>query len=121
MGPAQFLNTLWGDAPPGFVLVWTMPDRRSYWYSSFEAVDADVGRHEHRDVYTGTGLAPRTGVRLTPRTRIKEHEVAGIPGLWADIDLRHPVHKKSAALPPTADQALGRLGHDPIPANDHRG
>ena len=113
MSPSDFLTTLWGNPPPGRVLVWTRPEKKSCWYSRFDTVDADVLRHEHRDVYTGVGLAPQTGVRLTAHNRIKERQVAGIPGFWADIDVRHPVHKRESQLPPTAKLALEALADLP--------
>ena len=114
MTASDFLTTLWGTVPPGPVLVWTLPDKASYWYSTFDTVDADMLRHEHRDVYTAVGLAPKTGVRLTAHNRIREHQVAGIPGFWADIDVRHPVHKKESQLPPTAALALEALAELPV-------
>ena len=113
MATSDFLTTLWGTVPPGRVLVWTLPDKASCWYSTFDTVDADVLRLEHRDVYTGVGLAPTTGVRLTAHNRIREHQVAGVAGFWADIDVAHPVHKMAAQLPPTAELALEALADLP--------
>ena len=114
MTASDFLTMLWGTVPPGPVLVWTLPDKSSCWHSTFDTVDADVLRHEHRDVYTGVGLAPTTGVRLTAHNRLREHQVAGIPAFWADIDVAHPVHKMAAQLPPTAEQALEALAALPF-------
>ena len=114
MSPSDFLAKLWGNPPPGRVLVWTLPDKKSRWYSSFDAVDADVLCHEHRDVYTGVSLAPKTGVRLTAHNRLREHQVAGIPAFWADIDVSHPVHKRESQLPPTPELALEALAALPF-------
>ena len=116
MSPSQFLIALWGETPPGTVLVWTLPDKKSRWYRTFGAVDADLRQYRDRDVYFGAGLAPANGVRLTSRTRVKEQDVAGIAGLWADVDVAHPVHAKAANLPPDRERAIDVLDRLPIEA-----
>ncbi len=114
MGPAQFLTALWGDPPPGPVLVWTLPEKRSHWYRAFGTVDADMRQHEDHDVYVEAGLAPGKGVLLTSRTRVSEEDVAGIPALWADVDVAHPVHAKAAQLPPDRERAIDVLERLPM-------
>ena len=114
MIPSQFLIALWGETPPGPVLVWTLPDKKSRWYRTFGAVDADLLEHESHEIYMGVGLAPANGVRLTSRTRVKEQDVAGIAGLWADVDVGHPVHAKAAQLPPDRERAIEVLNRLPI-------
>ena len=54
------------------------------------------------------GLAA-PGARIPAKKRVKAHEVAGIPGLWADIDVAHAVHKKRDQLPPDLEAAQGAL------------
>ena len=114
MTPQEFLTTLWGDSPPGKVLVWTLPGKASTWYSDFDTVDEDMRTHDDDEVYTGVGIAPQQGVRLTSRNRLKERQVAGIPGLWADIDVDHPVHKRAPWLPPDREQAIDAIGELPF-------
>ena len=116
MSPSQFLIALWGETPPGTVLVWKLPDKRSRWYRTFDTVDADLLEHESHEIYFGAGLAPANGVRLTSRTRVKEEQVAGIAGLWADVDVAHPVHAKAAQLPPDRERAIDVLDRLPIEA-----
>ena len=114
MSPSSFLTALWGTPPPGPVLVWTLPDKKSRWYRTFGAVDADLLEHESHEIYMGAGLAPANGVRLASRTRVKEQDVAGIAGLWADVDVTHPVHAKAAQLPPDRERAIDVLSQLPM-------
>lgn len=112
MDPQEFLTALWGERPPGVALLWTLPQRESAWYTSFETVNRYTAHHTDRDIYTGVGLASRDRGQFDRRTRFTEAEVAGIAGLWADIDWQHPAHKKSrlppdrAATQATLEQAL---------------
>ena len=112
--PRAFLSALWGNPPPGNVLVWTLPDKTSHWYAEFDHIDQYLASHPDKDIYMGVGLAPKSGVALTPSKRITENIVVGIPALWADLDVSHPVHKKAAYLPPTMDQALKALEQLPL-------
>ena len=112
----EFLQTLWGEIPDGKVLIWMLPDKKSRWYAHFENIDDDMRFHENEDVYTGVGIAPKEGLRLPSNKRLKEWEVAGIAGLWADIDIAHGVHKKAEMLPPSIEQALEVLNELPFQA-----
>ena len=113
---AAFLKILWGEIPPGRTLVWMLPDKKSRWYVHFENIVGDMKFHEYEDVYTGVGIAPREGMRLPSNKRLKEWEVAGIAAFWADIDVAHPVHKKSDRLPPSIERALEVIAKLPFQA-----
>ena len=112
----QFLKTIWGEIPPGKVLIWTLPDKKSRWYVHFENVTADMRFHEKEDVYTGVGLAPHEGLRLPSNKRLKEWEVTGIAAFWSDIDVAHPVHKTAKQYPPSIEKALDALEQLPFAA-----
>ena len=56
MQAGEFLTELWGNPPPGQVLVWTLPQKRSIWYNRLDNVRG--GDYSHLDVYTGVGVAP---------------------------------------------------------------
>ena len=114
--PSEFLKTLWGGIPPGRVLIWMLPDKKSRWYVHFNNVDGDMRFHEYEDVYTGVGLAPREGLELTSNKRVKEWEVAGITAFWADIDVAHDVHKKREQLPPSIERAMEAIAKLPFEA-----
>ena len=112
----EFLTSLWGALPQGRILIWTLPDKKSRWYVHFENVTGDMRFHEREDVYTGVGLAPKNALRLPSSKRLKEWEVAGIAAFWADIDVAHPVHKKSDRLPPSIERALEVIAKLPFQA-----
>ena len=112
MDAGQFLRELWGDPPPGQVLVWMLPQKRSAWYFKLDGVAAQLEGYADRDIYTGVGIAA-PDAKVTSATRVTSVNVAGIPGLWADIDVAGPVHKKPN-LPPTEEDARGLLGKLPF-------
>ena len=104
----EFLTALWGNPPPGVILIWTLPKKESNWYTRLDQVNQDVEHHAHEDVYTGVGIANQNRARFTTQNRCTEEEVSGLAGMWADIDVAHPVHRKPN-LPPTQEQALATL------------
>ena len=114
MQASDFLTIVWGDPPPGPVLIWTAPDKKSQWFRRFDDIDRVVARYEYGEVYAQVGMAPETGVRLTSGRRIKESQVAGIPAFWADVDVAHPVHKKASQLPPTIEDARAAIAELPL-------
>jgi len=59
----------------------------------------------HHDVYFGVGV---TATGLGQYERPKNEEIAAIPGLWVDIDIKHPVHKVQE-LPPDIPAAMELL------------
>ena len=116
MDPSQFLAALWGENPPGMVNVFTLPERKSSWYSELTSVNRDMQQHLHEEVYTGVALARNLGGRFNTQRRVKEVDAAAIPGVWADIDVFHQVHKKKENLPPTAEAAqevMAELPYEP--------
>lgn len=104
----RFLSEAFGEVPPNLrFLLWTFPQRASSWYSPSEVEQAtiDSERWPDRDVYVGVGLSPGD---LGPRRRCEAKDIAGIVGLWADIDYADDVHRK-AHLPPNEKAAVELL------------
>jgi hypothetical protein len=100
-----FVQTLYGTDPPGFCNVWTLPGEKSHFIqANLPAVVAKTALQlaTNHDVYLGLGLLrePLPGGR-----RGCKEDVIGIPGFWADIDIKGPGHKQ-AALPETQEQAV---------------
>ncbi len=112
MTPSEFLTMLWGNPPPGPVLIWTLPGRKSTWYSRFNNIDQDLRHRQNQEIYTGVGI-PRKDLKLTSFTRAKTPDIAALAGLWADIDIAHPLHKKSN-LPPNVEEAIDCLKELPM-------
>ena len=110
MDAGQFLTELWGERPPGQVLVWRMPSKRSTWY--FDMAKVNVGGYTSEDVYTGVGLAP-PGVSFKVTQRVKTEQVAGIAALWGDVDVKDAVHQK-LNLPATYEAAYSLIEQMPL-------
>jgi hypothetical protein len=97
-----------GDAP-GYLVVFTLPDRQTYSFAGDdlfgETCDRIAALAERSDVYIGMGLqqAPPT-----PGERGSAETVLAIPGMWFDLDVVGPTHKQTA-LPATQQAALGFL------------
>ena len=104
----EFLKALWGDTPPGVILIWTLPAKESKWYTQYDTIPRDLRELEGSDVYTGVGIAGRNGGRFTTQNKLTEDEVGGLAGMWADIDRSHPVHQKPN-LPPSLEAVLETL------------
>jgi hypothetical protein len=117
---ADFLRRRWGAAPPGlYVLVWTKAGqrKRSGWISvgalqEAEATLAPFYAADAGDIWAGVGLSPADN---GPHKRCDADQIAGVAGLWADIDIRGEAHKQGE-LPATVEEALslaGSLGVEP--------
>jgi hypothetical protein len=99
-----FLRGMFQDKPHDhYLLLWTWPDKRSAWCRDFEDLVGYTGlvsRHQ-TDIYIGCGTSSRDfGVTR----RCKADDIAGIPGVWADIDVACPESKRRRA--PTVGTAL---------------
>lgn len=108
-----FISTLYPDLPPGhWLCVWTNWDQRSRWSrTTAEADDYALMRAADADVYVGMGLHTED---RGPKQRGRAEQVAAIPGVWADIDVAHGVHRKPN-LPPDRAAALALLRALPLP------
>jgi hypothetical protein len=101
--PLQFLNLLWQFKPEElYVLLWTLPDKRSHWFRDIAAAAEFVLKSRGMDVYVGVGLSRADH---GPALRCGSEETAGICGCWADFDLRSDAHDKKA-LPTSIPDAL---------------
>ncbi len=110
--PTEFLLDRFGSAPENlYVLVWTLRKREGgkeekvshflpinqLWRIDDIVVDAG-----DRNVYVGCGLSPKD---FGTHKRCVADQIAGIAGIWADVDIKGPAHK-SQSLPADAGQAL---------------
>lgn len=102
MTPLNFLNLLWQLKPEEmYVLIWTLNDKCSHWYRDVAAAAEFVAKARGLDVYVGVGLSRAD---RGPTHRCVSHDVAGISGFWADLDLKSEAHTK--ALPATIAEAI---------------
>lgn len=110
-----FLRSLYGEDAPGYVGLTTFPDHpRTLWLPATELREAGeraAELAEDHDVYLNVGLRGRD---LGERRRGGAENVIALPGLWADIDIKDPVHKQPN-LPPTRKEALKIVKGIPLP------
>ena len=122
----RFLNTAWGDPLPGNVLIWTTekkvgkvePKKLSYWLTSSKGLQGIVNAFaRERNIYMGVGL-PGPDTPRTQFNRCESAEIAGLCGLYGDIDFADPnapaAHRKEN-LPPNCEAALELIEAMPVP------
>jgi hypothetical protein len=98
-----FLEVLFAGKPDELnLLLWTLPEKRSHWFQDVGGAIQFAESLTERDLYVGVGLS---GKDYGATHRCPSNEVAGIVGLWADLDLKSEAHSK-AALPTTVEDAL---------------
>jgi|GEM_PF-610672 len=99
----DFLWTLYGDEPPGYLVIFTKPGNRSAAFPAGDhgsAAEHAVAESDTKDVYFNVGLQGKE----PERGRGKAETVSAIPGLWMDIDVRGPNHKQED-LPGSVEEA----------------
>ena len=113
MDPQAFLTALWGNPPPSEILIWMYPQKQSKWYLRFEHLNEDLEAFPDRDLYTGVGYPAPGTTKLVSKRRGFAENIGAISGMWADVDVVHPTHKKQN-LPPTRENALEILAQLPF-------
>ena len=107
MDPQEFLKLLWGDPIPGPIYVWMLPKKQTIWFVNLDHANRTLSRYEDCDIYTGAGLAPPDNPKTGQADkRVEQDEVAGLAGLWADIDIAHPVHDARKTYAPSQEKIL---------------
>jgi hypothetical protein len=102
---SKFFHALHGsDDLPGFLNIWTLPDKKSIFlpqpYGTLASNKCRELAQTH-DVYFGVGLLREA---LSPDRRGRAEDVTAIPGLWADIDIKGPNHVQDS-LPKNLEEA----------------
>ena len=116
MTPGEFLATLWQYKPEeSYLLLWTWPNKRSHWFQDIAKAGEFAANANGHDVYVGVGLS---NADHGPKHRCTSDEVAGIAGMWTDLDLKSEAHKK--ALPATIPDALYRQPRYPVCRHDSK-
>ena len=109
MDTLEFLQTIYAEADRGFSQLFSLP--------SATATPIDVrniivpGMPAGEDIYFSVGLsaAPRTA-------KLSAADIIGIPGLWVDIDIAHPVAHAKKNLPADVQQAMSILPDELAPS-----
>ncbi len=83
----NFFEELYGNAESGYLSIWTLPDKRTYWFpidNTDEAIKTALRLSDaQKNVYFGVGITDKP----KPAGRITAEEVTAIPGLWFDMDI----------------------------------
>lgn len=86
----KFLDLVFGKKPDDlYVLIWSLPAKESDWFTDLKTA-AQRAQHLAKngsDVYFGLGLSKTDRGK---KQRVTARSVAGIPGLWVDIDIANP-------------------------------
>lgn len=107
----KFLDELFSGRPEeSRILIWSLPSKSSRWFSSTEDAAGYGAGLEGAEVYLGCGLA---GKDMGPNARCKAADIVGVPGVWIDIDVKGPTHKKPN-LPPNRKEAMKLLDGAPL-------
>lgn len=109
----RFLAAMYGPEAPGFLVLFTLPDARTYPVpsSELEMAALTIARLARRhDVYAGIGLQ---GVVPEGKARGCASGVVALPGLWLDLDLRTP-YRDRGDLPATVEEATDFLDALPL-------
>jgi hypothetical protein len=116
---SEFLNALFKYKPENqYVLVWLLPSKLSAWFQDLteaaayiESVRDVASPKDPVDIYAGLGTSAKD---WGSKARCPAANIAGIPGLWLDIDVAGPGHKKPN-LVPTRAAAMELLLQGPQP------
>lgn len=94
----RFFETLFGTMPNNCsILIWTPEGKRSSWAPSWETA-CKIAKEQKADTYVGCGVADTVHVASMEnpaKQRCEAAKIAGIPGLWLDIDILDTVHSKT--------------------------
>ncbi len=107
----QFLDTLFGGKPDGAAIqIWIRALKPVTWFCNDVdgAAAIAVNAAKQFDVYVGCGIGAQCHEK-PQRQRLKADEVAGISGVWADLDVNGGPDAKEGAAP-SFDSAL-ELAH----------
>lgn len=109
-----FLRALYAQMPPGSkLLIWTLPEKRSFWCDSVEAaVEVVENVRGKSNVYFGIGLL---GKDFGPTRRGDAADRIAIPALWADFDIANAAAHRKGNLPPSREAILDLLKEAGLP------
>jgi hypothetical protein len=107
-----FLEALLSGKPAElYLLIWTVRDKASHWFQDSDAAIQFIASITTHDVYTGVGFSRRN---FGTSKRCVASEITGIPGMWADIDIKSEAHPQPT-LPTTIEEARSILPPEFLP------
>lgn len=106
---SDFIKELYAEkAESDYILIWT-PNKKSFFTKEIsKAVEYVESVIEGHNVFFGVGTSPQDfGIH----NRCTKDKISGIPGLYLDIDIKNPLHKKEN-LPESIDEAIALATFD---------
>lgn len=93
----KFLSALFGEkTDDAYIMIWVYDGdkiKESFWFKDATAATAFIAKEKRRiNVYVGVGLSPQD---YGANRRCLKKDIAGITGLWLDIDLQSAEHRKT--------------------------
>jgi putative DNA primase/helicase len=107
----KFLKDIFGEelTAKRRIAVFTTPNRRTRFFADYQELERyALDQSPKQNVYFGLGL-----IEGSPKGRGKLENIAGIGGLWCDIDISGPAHPKKN-LPKTVEEAQSILAKMPL-------
>jgi len=104
----DFLKRLYGYCESGWFYLWTLPDKKTYWFdiNNISTVPDAAQRllYEDQNVFYGLGLT----ANKKRYGRAEASNITVIPGVWVELDLQDETHPGN---PETVDKWLNLI-HD---------
>jgi hypothetical protein len=100
----EFFNTIFSHKPPqSYILVWAIPGKTSQWFTDpAQAAEYVQALGQGVNVYFGIAYNPNPRNLLSAyeadnieKIRCRADDTWGIPGVWLDLDVLGPGHKKN--------------------------
>lgn len=127
--PIEFLCFIFGGDPPGNLVLFTLPEERTYWLDSTDTekirrvIQSAASTHnvyfcmstQDRDKAESLWKKKHPQTDSDPTTRGYADTAVAIPGVWADIDVQSLVHRDDH-LPATKEEAFDLLIQFPLAA-----
>jgi hypothetical protein len=111
----SFLGLLFESKPKeSYILIWTKEEAQklSKWFQNVDSATKYAHKAGSKaDTYFGIGLASEA---LEKYERVPADKVAGLPGLWIDIDYKAPLVHKKEHIPDTEADALWLVEQMPL-------
>lgn len=111
-----FLDSLFGNIAAGeFLLLYTLPERRSSWFTDVESACAALATpaYQNTNVYAGVCASPAD---MGAWNRCDKLNVSSLGCLWADIDVGSEGHAKKT-YPPTIEDVVSLFASSfPVPS-----
>ncbi|SDD89135.1 DUF927 domain-containing protein [Sporomusa acidovorans] len=102
MDATQFLNKIFQYTEIGYTQIFALPSTqaRAIQVADLSPVPATIKQFQGQNIYFSPGLCGQA-----KDSKLSEADIIGIPALWVDMDIYHPVAHAEKNLPHTVQEA----------------